>query len=131
MKKVQQLFQSEDGNTSQREVILNHIEKILTTMDELKDPNKTILGEKRSRSPLFYQELMEQHTVPEIGSSLDTVVEDLVELMEGHPYHTHNFVTNVLPMASVPGVLGSLTNSLLNGNNLWDVYGPSRRQSVK
>ncbi|MEK4230557.1 pyridoxal phosphate-dependent decarboxylase family protein [Solibacillus sp. FSL H8-0538] len=125
MKKVQQLFQSEDGNTSQREVILNHIEKILTTMDELKDPNKTILGEKRSRSPLFYQELMEQHTVPEIGSSLDTVVEDLVELMEGHPYHTHNFVTNVLPMASVPGVLGSLTNSLLNGNNLWDVYGPA------
>ena len=45
--------------------------------------------------------------------------------MQGHPYHTRNFVTNVLPMASIPGVLGQFTNALLNGNNLWDVYGPA------
>lgn len=129
MKKVQQLFQSEDGNVIQRNIILEQIEKILTSMDELKDPNRTMLGESVEKSPAFYQELMEQHTVPQTGSSLDTVVEDLVDLMKGHPYHTHNFVTNVLPMGSVPGVLGLLTNSLLNGNNLWDVYGPAAAES--
>lgn len=44
MKKVQQLFQSEDGNVIQRNIILEQIEKILTSMDELKDPNRTMLG---------------------------------------------------------------------------------------
>lgn len=125
MQNVQKLFQSEDGNSIQRDVILQQVEKILTSLDELKNPNKTILGEHVEKSPAFYQEIMEHNIVPQTGSSLDKVVDSLVDLMNGHPYITHNFVSNVLPMASIPGVLGQLTASLLNGNNLWDVYGPA------
>ncbi|MDI5791150.1 hypothetical protein PO124_30355 [Bacillus licheniformis] len=28
-------------------------------------------------------------------------------------------------MASIPGILGMLTAFMVNGNNLWDVYGPA------
>lgn len=125
MKNIQQLFQSEDGNGQQREQLLGYVEKILTTMDSLKDPNKTMLGPIQERSANFYKELMEDYEVPLNSKGMDEVVGELTDLMKGHPYHTRNFVTNVLPMASIPGVLGLLTNSLLNGNNLWDVYGPA------
>lgn len=129
MEEVQKLFQSEDGNEQQRIDLLNHLNTILKTMDELKDPNKTMLGTKKQNSPNFYQEVMETHFVPEEGSAIEDIVGELTELMQGHPYHTHNYVTNVLPMASVPGILGMFTNSLLNGNNLWDVYGPAAAES--
>ncbi|MGM9951707.1 MAG: pyridoxal phosphate-dependent decarboxylase family protein [Lysinibacillus sp.] len=125
MKKVQRLFQSEDGNATQREFILQQVERIFTSLDEMKNPDKTILGEHVEKSPAFYQELMEQNSVPQAGASIEKVVDDLVDVMKGHPYHTHNYVTNVIPMASVPGILGQLTNTLVNGNSLWDVYGPA------
>ncbi|MFJ7734763.1 pyridoxal phosphate-dependent decarboxylase family protein [Lysinibacillus sp. NPDC097287] len=125
MNDIQQLFQSEDGNKEQRNAILHQIEKILTAMDLLKNPNKAFLGEKKVYSPTLYLDFMENSTVPTTGSSLDMVVEELTELMQGHPYVSHNFVSNVMPMASVPGILGMLTTTLLNGNNLWDVYGPA------
>lgn len=127
--KVKQLFQSEDGNRQQREQLLTYLEKILTSMDTLKDPSKTTLGPMQERSANFYQELMEEHAVPMNGTDLDIVVNSLTDLMKGHPFHMHNFVTNVLPMASVPGILGLFVNSLLNGNNLWDVYGPAATES--
>ncbi|MGX9133337.1 pyridoxal phosphate-dependent decarboxylase family protein [Rummeliibacillus sp. JY-2-4R] len=129
MNKIHELFQSEDGNKVQREQLIKYLEEILTSMDTLKDPSKTTLGPMQERSSNFYQELMENHTVPMEGFELDTVVHELTNLMKGHPFHTHNFVTNVLPMASVPGVLGLFVNSLLNGNNLWDVYGPAATES--
>ncbi|QDP99372.1 aspartate aminotransferase family protein [Lysinibacillus fusiformis] len=125
MKKIQQLFQSEDGNIQQRENFLSLLEKIVSSLDDLKNPNKTTLGPMKERSANFYQELMQDNQVPTSGVGLDQVVENLTQLMQGHPYHTRNFVTNVLPMASIPGVLGQFTNALLNGNNLWDVYGPA------
>ncbi|WP_107926108.1 pyridoxal phosphate-dependent decarboxylase family protein [Lysinibacillus parviboronicapiens] len=125
MKQIQQLFQSEDGNIEQRENFLSLLEKIVTSLDNLKNPQKTTLGPMKERSANFYQELMQDNQVPTSGVGLDQVVDDLTQLMQGHPYHTRNFVTNVLPMASIPGVLGQFTNALLNGNNLWDVYGPA------
>lgn len=125
MEKVQQLFQSEDGNSIQRDLILQQIEKVFTSLDEMKNPDKTILGEHVEKSPAFYQELMEQNSVPQTGSAIEKVVEDLVDLMKGHPYQTRNYVTNVIPMSSIPGLLGHLTSSLLNSNSLWDVYGPA------
>lgn len=125
MKKIQQLFQSEDGNSLQRENFLSLIEQIVTSLDQLKDPKKTTLGPIQERSATFYKDLMQENQVPTSGVGLDQVVQDLTQLMQGHPYHTRNFVTNVLPMASIPGVLGQFTNALLNGNNLWDVYGPA------
>ncbi|EON70353.1 pyridoxal phosphate-dependent decarboxylase family protein [Lysinibacillus sphaericus] len=125
MKQIQQLFQSEDGNIEQRENFLLLLEKIVSSLDKLKNPQKTTLGPMKERSANFYQELMQDNQVPTSGVGLDQVVDDLTQLMQGHPYHTRNFVTNVLPMASIPGVLGQFTNALLNGNNLWDVYGPA------
>ncbi|WP_313470926.1 pyridoxal-dependent decarboxylase, partial [Lysinibacillus sp.] len=125
MHNIQQLFQSEDGNIQQRENFLSLLEKIVSSLDELKNPNKTTLGPMKERSANFYQEIMQDHQVPTTGVGLDQVVDELTQLMQGHPYHTRNFVTNVLPMASIPGVLGQFTNALLNGNNLWDVYGPA------
>lgn len=118
MQNIQQLFQSEDGNIQQRENFLSLLEKIVSSLDELKNPNKTTLGPMKERSANFYQELMQEHQVPTTGIGLDQVVQELTHLMQGHPYHTRNFVTNVLPMASIPGVLGQFTNALLNGNNL-------------
>ncbi|MFJ5789434.1 pyridoxal phosphate-dependent decarboxylase family protein [Lysinibacillus sp. NPDC097162] len=129
MKKIQQLFQSEDGNSLQRENFLSLIEQIVTSLDQLKDPKKTTLGPIQERSATFYKDLMQENQVPTSGVGLDQVVQDLTQLMQGHPYHTRNFVTNVLPMASIPGVLGQFTNALLNGNNLWDVYGPAAAES--
>ncbi|WP_312755997.1 pyridoxal phosphate-dependent decarboxylase family protein [Rummeliibacillus suwonensis] len=129
MTNIHQLFQSEDGNQQQREQLVHYIEEILTSMDSLKDPSKTTLGPMQERSENFYKELMEEHDVPTNGIGLDTVVDALTGLMKGHPFHTHNFVTNVLPMASIPGILGLFVNSLLNGNNLWDVYGPAATES--
>lgn len=129
MTNIHQLFQSEDGNQQQREQLVHYIEEILTSMDSLKDPSKTTLGPMQERSENFYKELMEEHNVPTNGTGLDTVVDALTGLMKGHPFHTHNFVTNVLPMASIPGILGLFVNSLLNGNNLWDVYGPAATES--
>ncbi len=126
---IQKLFQSEDGNEQQREQLKKYLDKILTSMDTIKDPSKTTLGPMQERSSNFYRELMENHAVPMDGLDLDTVVNELTNLMKGHPFHTHNFVTNVLPMASIPGVLGLFVNSLLNGNNLWDVYGPAATES--
>jgi len=125
MKKIQQLFQSEDGNIQQREIFLSLLEKIVSSLDALKNPNKTSLGPMKERSSNFYQELMQDNQIANTGVGLDQVVEELTQLMQGHPYHTRNFVTNVLPMASIPGILGQFTNALLNGNNLWDVYGPA------
>ncbi|MEK5232601.1 pyridoxal-dependent decarboxylase [Lysinibacillus sp. FSL K6-0232] len=125
MKNIQQLFQSEDGNIQQREHFLLLLEKIMSSLDALKNPNTTTLGPIKERSANFYQELMQEHDVPAAGIGLEQVVEQLTQLMQGHPYHTRNFVTNVLPMASIPGVLGQFTTALLNGNNLWDVYGPA------
>lgn len=126
MKKIQQLFQSEDGNIQQREKFLSLLEKIVSSLDALKNPNKTSLGPMKERSSnFFYQELMQDNQIANTGVGLDQVVEELTQLMQGHPYHTRNFVTNVLPMASIPGILGQFTNALLNGNNLWDVYGPA------
>ena len=42
MKKIQQLFQSEDGNIEQREHFLSLLEKIVSSLDELKNPKTKI-----------------------------------------------------------------------------------------
>lgn len=129
MANYRELFQSEDGNEAQRQQFSAQIHKILNAMDALKNPDKTILGDSVEKSPAFYQHLMETAQVDEKGQALDSVVDELIQLLDGHPYHTHNYITNVLPMASIPGLLGMLTNMLINGNNLWDVYGPAAAES--
>lgn len=122
---VQQLFPSEDGNRKDQEVLLSWIGKLIRSIDGMKDSEKSILGMKRERTGDFYAQLMDSAEMPLTGGAMDQVVDSLLDMAEGHPYHTKNFVTNVLPMASLPGILGSLFTVLLNGNNLWDVYSPA------
>ncbi len=128
-KSVQQLFPSEDGNKLQQVTFLNYIENIIMEMDSYKDPSKSTLGPIEEKPDDFYTAIMKNAETPQEGIDMNLVVEELVKLTKGHPYHTKNFVTNVLPMASIPGILGLLTTTLLNGNNLWDVYGPAAAET--
>ncbi len=122
---VQALFPSEDGNQESRNQLLALMEQLVKAVDELKDPARAVLGPMQEKTGDFYKRLMEESDVPKQGMPLERVVNELKRLIPGHPYHTRNFLTNVLPMASVPGILGALLTVLLNGNNLWDVYGPA------
>lgn len=125
MKEVQALFPSEDGNKQSQQSLLELMRTLVEELDGLKDPHRSTLGPMRERTGDFYKEIMESATAPQRGADMKVVVSRLLELAQGHPYHTRNFVTNVLPMASIPGVIGALLATLLNGNNLWDVYGPA------
>ncbi|TYR79968.1 aspartate aminotransferase family protein [Priestia megaterium] len=129
LKEVQQLFPSEDGDKLQQATFLNYIEKLIMTIDSYKDPNKSTLGPIQEKSSDFYKEIIETAHTPNNGLDMEQVVNELTKLAKGHPYHTRNFVTNVLPMASIPGIIGILTTTLLNGNNLWDVYGPAAAET--
>lgn len=129
MKEVQQLFPSEDGNQFEQVTFLSYIEKIIMAIDGSKDPNKSTLGPIQEKSSDFYKDIIENEKTPNTGLDMELVLDELIKLTKGHPYHTRNFVTNVLPMASIPGIIGNLTNTLLNGNNLWDVYGPAAAET--
>ncbi len=129
LQKVQQLFPSEDGDHGQQLRLLGYIEQLIAGIDSKKDPNKATLGPMQEKSDDFYKEIVETAATPAAGIDMEEIVEKLVELSNGHPYHTRNFVTNVLPMASIPGIIGLLTTSILNGNNLWDVYGPAAAEA--
>ncbi|UTR16363.1 pyridoxal-dependent decarboxylase [Salipaludibacillus sp. LMS25] len=122
---VQKLFPSEDGNRESRENVLQLVTTLLENMDRLKRPDYASLGHEKQREANFYQQLVQTAEVPLQGESLSHLVDSMTSLMTGHPYHSRYFLTNVLPMASIPGLIGQLTASLLNGNNLWDVYGPA------
>lgn len=122
---VQNWFPSEDGNAAERKEFIKLMEQIVSGVDHLKDPNRAHLkGEKNSEED-FYQKLTETSQIPMNGQQAELVNEELLKLLHNHPYHTKYFFTNILPMASTPGILGMLTAMLVNGNNLWDVYGPA------
>ncbi|WP_413374845.1 pyridoxal phosphate-dependent decarboxylase family protein [Alkalihalobacillus sp. 1P02AB] len=129
LKDVQALFPSENGNAETRNKMNQLLSQILYEMDNLKDPNKSTLGEPIHKGEDFYRQITNQAKIPMEGQSYEQLLNELVHLMKGHPYHTNRFLTNVLPMASIPGLIGQFTASLLNGNNLWDVYGPAGAQA--
>lgn len=129
LKEVQKLFPSEDGNKVQQVSFLNYIERLIIEMDSFKDPTKSTLGPIQEKSSNFYKDMIENAHTPNTGLDMEHVVNEMIKLIKGHPYHTRNFVTNVLPMASIPGIIGILTTILLNGNNLWDVYGPAAAET--
>jgi L-2,4-diaminobutyrate decarboxylase len=123
--KVQQLFPSEDGNPEQQQYVMKLIEQLVKGVDELKNPDGVNLKGNKDRSGTFYQSLILNNAIPDRGTSLEEVNHQLLELLHAHPYHTKYFLTNILPMASIPGILGMLAAFMVNGNNLWDVYGPA------
>ncbi|MDO3408914.1 pyridoxal-dependent decarboxylase [Saccharibacillus sp. CPCC 101409] len=122
---VQDFFPSEDGNTKERQQFMQLIEQLITGVDDLKNPDGVnLLGEKE-RSKSFYTDLIQKSVIPNNSTDQKEVNEQLLKLLHNHPYHSKYFLTNILPMASTPGILGMITAFLVNGNNLWDVYGPA------
>ncbi|MCZ2739910.1 pyridoxal phosphate-dependent decarboxylase family protein [Bacillus safensis] len=122
---VQNWFPSEDGNAGERKELVKLMEQIISGVDDLKDPNRAHLKGDKNRGEDFYKKLTETSQIPMNGQQAELVNEELLKLLHNHPYHTKYFFTNILPMASTPGILGMLTAMLVNGNNLWDVYGPA------
>ncbi|WP_375567063.1 pyridoxal phosphate-dependent decarboxylase family protein [Bacillus pumilus] len=122
---VQNWFPSEDGNAAERKELIKLMEQIVSGVDHLKDPKRAHLKGEKNRGEDFYQKLTETSQIPVNGQQAELVNEELLKLLHNHPYHTKYFFTNILPMASTPGILGMLTAMLVNGNNLWDVYGPA------
>lgn len=122
---VRDWFPSEDGNTQKREEMMKLIEQLITGVDELKNPDGVNLKGDKKRDGNFYGDLTKESYIPQVGSAMEEVNTELLKLLHGHPYHTKYFFTNILPMASMPGMMGMLTAMLVNGNNLWDVYGPA------
>ena len=122
---VKDWFPSEDGNKQKREEMMKLIEQLITGVDELKNPDGVNLKGDKQRDGNFYGDLTKESYIPQVGAAMEEVNTQLLKLLHGHPYHTKYFFTNILPMASIPGMMGMLTAMLVNGNNLWDVYGPA------
>lgn len=122
---VQQLFPSEDGNQQTRQMFLRLIEQIVSGVDHLKNPNGVNLKGEKNRTGSFYNNLIRNSSIPHGSVPLEEVNTELLKLLHDHPYHTKYFLTNILPMASMPGILGMIAAFMVNGNNLWDVYGPA------
>jgi len=125
MKEIQELFPSMDGNDFQREELLSHFKKILTKIDELKDPNKLTLGEMPEYTEDYYNRVIQKANVPQAGVSMDEVMQKLLKLVEGHRYVNRNYVANAAPLPNIASIIGNLVMVLVNGNNLWDVEGPA------
>jgi L-2,4-diaminobutyrate decarboxylase len=122
---VRQRFPSEDGNERERASFLELITQIVEGVDSLKNPEGVNLRGSKSRDGGFYKDLVENSVIPQHSIPMKEVNHRLLELLHAHPYHTKYFLTNILPMASIPGIIGMLTSIMINGNNLWDVYGPA------
>lgn len=122
---VRHWFPSDDGNESQRKQLMQLIEQLVEGFDLLKDPEQVNLKGSKNRSGNFYGQLVQNSVIPGQGVPMKDVNNRLLELMHAHPYHSKYFLTNILPMASIPGIMGMIAAILVNGNNLWDVYGPA------
>jgi glutamate/tyrosine decarboxylase-like PLP-dependent enzyme len=129
LQEVQQLFPSVDGNAYQQNQFLGLINQLVTSFDKQKDPTRSVLGELRERGADFYQNLIDTSAVPSTGQGLERVVDELIEMSQGHPYQTRNYLTNMIPQANTAGILGMLTANLLNSNPIWDVYGPAAAEA--
>ncbi|PZD94092.1 aspartate aminotransferase family protein [Paenibacillus sambharensis] len=125
MTDIRQLFPSDDGNAERRNVMLGLFEQLLKGTDALKDPDAVYLKGSKDRSGSFYRDILKTSSVPAQGMKMEEVGDKLLHLLHAHPYHTKYFLTNILPMASIPGIAGMLAAFMVNGNNLWDVYGPA------
>ncbi|SET40276.1 Glutamate or tyrosine decarboxylase [Oceanobacillus limi] len=125
MNDIQKLFPSIDGNENQREELIKSMKQILTEIDGLKDPSKLTLGEMPEYTEDYYNRIVEQAIVPEMGLSMDNTVQKLLDLVKGHRYVNQNYVANAAPLPNTASLLGNLIMVLVNGNNLWDVEGPA------
>ncbi|NPC91484.1 aspartate aminotransferase family protein [Bacillus sp. WMMC1349] len=122
---VQKWFPSEDGNEAKRSELMDLIGQLIKGVDELKNPDQVNLKGQKNREGFFYEKLISESEIPSTGMPMKNVNDELLKLLHDHPYHSKYFLTNILPMASIPGILGMIAAFMVNGNNLWDVYGPA------
>ncbi|ENQ3105686.1 Glutamate or tyrosine decarboxylase [Bacillus sp. 491mf] len=129
MKDILELFPSADGNPKTQELFLESIKRIVSNLGHLKNENRATLGNIEEKSVEYYNELICSSHIPETGIGIPNVIEELNQFMNGHPYPNKYYLSNAVPLPSIPSLLGTLTMTLLNGNGVWDVYGPAAAEA--
>ncbi|GAB6252025.1 hypothetical protein BCSAG_33430 [Bacillus cereus] len=124
MQDILKLFPSVDGNEEKQQLLLESMQKIIKNLDRLKNEERATLGKCEEKSEGYYNDLIHQSHIPLAGITMSEVIEELNQFMNGHPYPNKYYLSNAVPLPSIPSLLGILTMALLNGNGVWDVYGP-------
>ncbi|PEU19245.1 MULTISPECIES: pyridoxal-dependent decarboxylase, partial [unclassified Bacillus (in: firmicutes)] len=129
MQDILNLFPSADGNKKKQKLFLESIQKIIGNLGSLKDENKATLGNIEEKSNGHYNDLIHKSRIPKTGITMSDVIEELNQFMNGHPYPNKYYLSNAVPLPSIPSLLGTITMTLLNGNCVWDVYGPAATEA--
>ncbi|EJR27156.1 pyridoxal phosphate-dependent decarboxylase family protein [Bacillus cereus] len=129
MQDILKLFPSVDGNEEKQQLLLESMQKIIKNLDQLKNEERATLGECEEKSEGYYNGLIHQSHIPLAGITMSEVIEELNQFMNGHPYPNKYYLSNAVPLPSIPSLLGILTMALLNGNGVWDVYGPGAAEA--
>lgn len=126
---IQECYPSIDGNKPQRDEFINQISHLLTRIDTMKDSSKLTLGRMPEYTDSFYTNKIHEAQVPDKGTSLEGVVDKLLELVEGHRMVNSFYLANATPLPNNASIIGNMLMTLLNGNNLWDVDGSASAQA--
>ncbi|EEK70151.1 Glutamate decarboxylase [Bacillus mycoides] len=129
MQDILKLFPSVDGNEEKQQLLLESMQKIIKNLDQLKNEERATLGKCEEKSEGYYNGLIHQSHIPLAGITMSEVIEELNQFMNGHPYPNKYYLSNAVPLPSIPSLLGILTMALLNGNGVWDVYGPGAAEA--
>lgn len=129
MQDILKLFPSVDGNEEKQQLLLESMQKIIKNLDRLKNEERATLGTCEEKSEGYYNGLIHQSHIPLAGITMSEVIEELNQFMNGHPYPNKYYLSNAVPLPSIPSLLGVITMALLNGNGVWDVYGPGAAEA--
>lgn len=129
MQDILKLFPSVDGNEEKQQLLLESMQKIIKNLDQLKNEERATLGKCEEKSEGYYNGLIHQSHIPLAGITMSEVIEELNQFMNGHPYPNKYYLSNAVPLPSIPSLLGVMTMALLNGNGVWDVYGPGAAEA--
>lgn len=129
MQDILNLFPSADGNEKKQKLFLESMQKIVKNLSRLKNEDQASLGNCEEKSDGYYNNLIHQSHIPLAGIAMSEVMEELNQFMNGHPYPNKYYLSNAVPLPSIPSLLGTMTMALLNGNGVWDVYGPGAAEA--
>jgi len=129
MQDILNLFPSADGNEKKQKLFLESMQKIVENLSRLKNEDRASLGNCEEKSDRYYNNLIHQSHIPLAGIAMSEVMEELNQFMNGHPYPNKYYLSNAVPLPSIPSLLGTITMALLNGNGVWDVYGPGAAEA--
>ncbi|MFT2139462.1 pyridoxal phosphate-dependent decarboxylase family protein [Bacillus cereus] len=129
MQDILKLFPSVDGNEEKQQLLLESMQKIIKNLDRLKNEERATLGKCEEKSEGYYNGLIHQSHIPLAGITMSEVIDELNQFMNGHPYPNKYYLSNAVPLPSIPSLLGVITMALLNGNGVWDVYGPGAAEA--